>query len=395
MCVVNISMYTVKSKRLWSVIVALLLAVSLVGAGQLASAAGTEGSENSSDQLANGNYYMDYTVLYAGEDKTSMSAQYLVSPALLKVADNKKTISFTVLQSKEIVGIKLGGKEGTVVSTDVDNNSRVVMFEIDKLSDIHSGWISINWVIESIDFKYIHEYDIRFKFLTDSITAVADDAPVPTKDGKVGFPSGLNEDSEQSGSDNETGEPEVEEPQTTGKSFKDTEGHWAKAVIDKAVQLGIADGYSDGTFKPNAVITRSQFSVMLSRALKLPASSAASSFVDQAAIPAWATEHINAAVAAGLMDGYSDGTFKGDNNISRTEMAVIIARAAQLEVTNGASVNFADAANIPAWAQKEVAAAVEAGLIGSKGNNRFEPAASATRAEALTIIVRLLEASAL
>ncbi|MCR8657245.1 S-layer homology domain-containing protein [Paenibacillus endoradicis] len=394
-------------KMLLSIFVAVLLIISYVSIGQLANAAeGVTSNGNSNlvstidpTNLANGNYYIDYTVLYAEEDKTSMSTQYLVSPALLKVDDNKKTISFTVLQSKEIVGLKLNGNEGNVSNNNSDNNTRVVTFEIGNLTDIHKGWISINWVIETIDFKYIHEYDIRFKFLTESIKAVAVDAPVPTKDGKVGFPSGLDGDSGSSNTDSETGNPKddttVEEPEQepTVTSFKDIEGHWAKAAIENAVQLSIANGYSDGTFKPNAVINRSQFAVMLSRALKLSAANSSSLFADQEAIPTWASVHINAVVDAGLMGGYSDNTFRGNNNITRTEMAVIIARAAKLEVNKAPSVTFADSANIPTWAQQEVEAAVQAGLISGKGNNRFEPAASATRAEALTIILRLLHTS--
>ena len=400
----NMLMHALKRKMLLAVIATTLLVVSYMSIGQLANAAATN-TENSNpvstidpSNLVNGNYYIEYTVLYAEEDKTSMSTQYLVTPALLKVDDSKKTVSFTVLQSKEIVGIQLNGNDGIVSNNNTDNNTRVVTFDIDNLSDIHSGWISINWIIEMIDFKYIHEYDIRFKFLLDSMTAVAEDASVPTKDGKVGFPSGLDDDSSESSStDSETGNTqddatvEEREQEGTGKDFKDTKGHWAKAAIESAVQLAIADGYSDGTFKPDAVINRSQFAVMLSRALQLPSTNASSSFADQQAIPTWAAEHINATVAAGLMGGYSDGTFRGNDNISRTEMAVIIARVAHLEVNKTASVTFTDAANIPIWAQKEVAAAVQAGLIGGKGNNRFEPTASATRAEALTIIMRVLD----
>lgn len=388
-----------KHKLLLVIVAALLCAVSFTYSGQAVNAA--EAAAIDPDHLQDGNYYIDYTVLYADQDKTSMSTQYLVSPALLKVQDNKKTVSFTVLQSKEIVGIKLNDKNGIVSENNTDNNTRVVTFEVEQLTEIQPAWISINWVIEAIDFKYIHEYDIRFKFLPETLKAVAADAPVPTKDGKVGFPSGLNEESSEPGnSGNENGgtseesNPEQQngEQPAAEAGFTDVEGHWAKAVIERAVQLSIADGYSDGTFKPNAVINRSQFAVLLSRALKLPEAESASTFADQKDIPAWAAEHIQSAVAAGLMGGYSDGTFRGSNNITRTEMAVIIARAAKLNTEQAASLNFADTANIPAWAKQEVAAAVQAGLVSGKSNNRFEPAASATRAEALTIIMRLLDA---
>lgn len=383
--------YAIKDKMLLIFVIAALLISSFASFGQLAKA--------NSNELEDGSYYIDFTVLYANEDKTSMSAQYLVSPALLKVEDNKQTISFTVLQNKEIVGLKIDGNEGVIVSEDADNNSRIVTFEIDDLSAIHPAWISINWVIETIKFEYIHEYDIRFKFLPDTITAVAEDAVVPTKEGNVGFPSGLGEDDQPTATDDDQSgavddaantEPETEQP-AEGKSFSDINGHWAQAAIERAVQLEIADGYSDGTFKPNAVISRAEFAVMISRALKLNEQSSASSFADQKAIPSWAEEHVNRVVTAGLFGGYSDGTFRGSNNITRAELAVIIARAAQLDVKEAATLSFDDAASIPAWAKNEIAAAVKEGLVSGTGGNRFEPAASATRAEALTLIMLVLD----
>jgi len=389
----------IKNKMLQMFVVAVLIIASSASFGQLAKANASVDAIANGDQLENGSYYIDYTILYANEDKTSMSAQYLVSPALLKVEENKQSISFTVLQSKEIVGLKIDGRDGIVTSENADNNSRVVTFEIEDLSVIHPAWISINWVIDTIKFEYIHDYDIRFKFLTDTITAVADDAAVPTKEGNVGFPSGLENgdqpdavDDDQSGAvDDATNEDSQNEQPVEGISFSDVEGHWAQAAIEGAVQLGIADGYIDGTFKPNAVISRSEFAVMISRALKLSKQSPASSFADQKAIPSWAEEHVNRVVTAGLFGGYSDQTFRGGNNITRAELAVIVARAADLDVKESATLSFNDVADIPAWAKKEIAVAVNEGLVSGKGGNRFEPSASATRAEALTLIMRVLD----
>jgi len=383
--------HAMKNKMLLMFVVAAILITSFASFGQLVKA--------NSNELENGSYYIDFTVLYANEDKTSMSAQYLVSPALLKVEDNQKTISFTVLQSKEIVGLKIDNKEGVISKEDAINNSRIVTFEIDDLSVIHPAWISIDWVIEAIKFEYIHEYDIRFKFLPDTITAVAEDASVPTKEGNVGFPSGFGDDDQPADSDDDQSdtvddtsnlEPENKQP-TEGKSFGDINGHWAEAAIKRAVQLEIADGYSDGSFKPDAVISRAEFAVMVSRALKLDEQSSSSSFADQKAIPSWAEEHVNRVVTAGLIGGYSDQTFRGSNNITRAELAVIIARAAQLEVKEAATLSFEDAAAIPAWAKNEIAVAVKKGLVSGKGGNRFEASASATRAEALTLIIRMLD----
>ncbi|WP_213513683.1 S-layer homology domain-containing protein [Paenibacillus montaniterrae] len=392
----NWFMHAEKNKLLLFGMVAAFMLFSFASFGQSLQAAegvselGSASSSTDASKLADGTYYIDYTILYAKEDKTSMSAQYLVSPALLKVKDGKKTVSFTVLQSKEIVGLKLNGSEGIVSNEEPEQNRRVVTFELDDLSAIHPAWISINWVIEAINFKYINEYDIRFQFLPETIEAVDAAAAVPTKAGNVGFPSGYDDDN--GAAEEEAAGEEPGEEQTAAGSFADVEGHWAKSAISRAVEQGIASGYHDGTFKPNAVISRAEFAVLISRALELPQAQSSSSFADQASIPDWASEHIKRAAAAKLISGYSDGTFRASSNISRAELAVVIARAAGLQLNEADALSFADKQLIPQWAQQEVAAAVKAGLISGTSDNKFEPAASATRAEALTLIMRLLDA---
>ena len=175
-------------------------------------------------------------------------------------------------------------------------------------------------------------------------------------------------------------------------TFSDTGGHWAEASIAKAVELGIAQGFEDGTFRPNGVVTRAEIAVFLSRALKLSAESSTTGLSDLGRIPAWAREHVANVAGAGLMKGYADGTFGANDTITRAEIAVIVARALNLTPVENPEFGFADADRIPAWAKGEVAAAVEAGLMQGKDNNLFDPKASLTRAEALTLIIRVLEA---
>lgn len=177
------------------------------------------------------------------------------------------------------------------------------------------------------------------------------------------------------------------------KSFRDIHHHWARETIEKAAALGIAQGFEDGSFRPDAIVTRAEFAAFLSRALQLEAvdSEAAASIRDLNQMPAWARSHAAKAASAGLMKGYADGAFGAGNPISRAEIAVIAARAAKLAPKEHPVLPFADAAKIPAWAKPEIAAAVEAGLIQGKDGNRFDPDAVATRAEALAVIVRLLE----
>ncbi|WP_188114752.1 S-layer homology domain-containing protein [Paenibacillus sp. B2(2019)] len=180
------------------------------------------------------------------------------------------------------------------------------------------------------------------------------------------------------------------EPEIPKVDLSDISDHWAKASIEKAVELGFVSGYEDGTFRPKGTVTRGEFSTMLARALKLDAVDSEFSFSDQGKTPVWAQSFIQALSKAGFISGYKDGTFRANNEITRSELVVLIVRVLGLEVNPNATLAFDDADQIPAWAKPYVATAAEAGLIKGNGNGKFNPNASSTRAEAVTLILAML-----
>lgn len=184
----------------------------------------------------------------------------------------------------------------------------------------------------------------------------------------------------------------TEEPKPEPQSvlLTDIGGHWASSAIEQAVSLGIVGGYPDQTFKPERQVTRAEFMVMMAKALKGQAGSEKLSFKDSSSIGSWALEAIQWAVSEGIVKGYQDGTFKPNESVNRAEMAVMIARYLGL-TQPGAGTDFRDQQNIPAWAEKEIAAAAEAGIVNGRSGNRFAPQESATRAEAVMMILRMLE----
>jgi hypothetical protein len=173
-------------------------------------------------------------------------------------------------------------------------------------------------------------------------------------------------------------------------SFHDIDKHWAKEDILRAASLGLVKGFPDGTFRPQAQVNRAEFTAMLARALNLN-SDALLSYADQQNIPLWSQPSIAAASAAGIVTGYPDHTFRAGSFISRAEMAVMVIRGAgDIEIT-GQIPLFKDKDDIPSWAQASVAAAANDKLIQGRGNNRFAPGEFATRAEALKIVLNLLD----
>lgn len=175
----------------------------------------------------------------------------------------------------------------------------------------------------------------------------------------------------------------------------DITGHWAEAAIKRAIGSGLAVGYPDGSFRPDRTISRSEFIVLLMRAFK-PSTAFASAelaFTDTAQIGGWARAAIGQAVEAGIIRGYADGSFRPGAGLTRAEMAVLAARvlSPSLPAAGDAQASFADRQEIPAWASASVAAMQQASIMQGKGKGRFAPGASANRAEAVTVILNMMD----
>ncbi|WP_282936883.1 cadherin-like beta sandwich domain-containing protein [Paenibacillus sp. RC67] len=173
-------------------------------------------------------------------------------------------------------------------------------------------------------------------------------------------------------------------------SLSDIIGHWAEANIKKAVGNGIVSGYPDGTFKPNNTVTRAEFAVMLMNTLKPQGEGAALTFTDTAKIGSWAQKAVAQAYQAGIVKGYEDGSFRPDAQITRAEMAVMLANALGLTIEANTVTGFADDKDVPAWAKGAVAAMKKQQLVEGKGDNEFAPTAPTTRAEAVTVLLKML-----
>lgn len=193
-----------------------------------------------------------------------------------------------------------------------------------------------------------------------------------------------------SGNDEET---ETEEPPAEPVvQFTDTTNHWAASSIQRAAQLGIVKGYTGGTFKPNLSITRAEFTVMLVNALQLQGEKAALTYRDKETIGAWAEQAIAIAESAGFIKGYADGSFRPNEPITRAQMAVILARVLALKgETPQGTASYADERDIASWAKAGISAVSESGIMQGRGGNKFVPNAETTRAEAVTVILRLIE----
>lgn len=174
-------------------------------------------------------------------------------------------------------------------------------------------------------------------------------------------------------------------PLPTG-SLKDITNHWAGERINNLVAQGAIKGYPDGTFQPDATITRAEFTTVVVKAFNLTNSNG-KVFTDTSGH--WAKDYIATATAAGIVGGYNDNVFGPNDPVTREQMAAMVVKAANLTVA-AAENQFADSSGIAGWAQKAVATAVNNQIIRGYPDNTFKPGGKATRAEAVTVIVNAL-----
>lgn len=222
--------------------------------------------------------------------------------------------------------------------------------------------------------------------------------------------SGSGSDAEKPGTDNKKSEddkksededkPEDEEKPADGAqeevksgSFRDvTSTHWAFDSVERAAELGLVTGYSDGTFRPDTPVTRAQFVLMLWRMCGKPAAAKAASFADASAD--WYQDALSWAVEKGYVNGLSDTRFGPDAPITRQQAMAILFRlnggqsGTELTLTGIYEQTFADSTTIASWAKDATWWAVYHELVSGVGGSRIAPEANASRAQIAAILLR-------
>ncbi len=182
--------------------------------------------------------------------------------------------------------------------------------------------------------------------------------------------------------------PEETQPQ---KSFADMAGHWAGDYVNRLSSLGIMNGYEDDTFRGDNPITRAELAKTLVEAFDIPLGGSSASYNDVDS-GAWYYKYILAANAGGLVSGFDDGSFKPDQNIIRQDAALMIYRALSLKLSmSNAALNFVDSLNVSDYAKDAVASLANLKIINGDDNNLFNPSNELSRAELAALVCRSLD----
>lgn len=169
--------------------------------------------------------------------------------------------------------------------------------------------------------------------------------------------------------------------------------HWASDYIRALVGQNILAGFPDGTFRPDAPVTRAEFSAMLRKVYQRNSVRSPISFVD---VPSthWAAGAIQRAYEMGFLSGYPDGIFLPEQNIPREQVLVALANGLNYQSSAPADQvlgNFADSGAISNFARGPIAAATEKRMVVNYPNVGYlNPGRNATRAEVAAFLYQAL-----
>lgn len=391
-------MRRMKRNRILAIGIALLLAVQLLT--PLACAAGTTLKLTAPDKLPDVGQTFTVTAELTGNTglaAVQLSLGYDDSVVECTGIENGALVAGMLAASnphatRDGVGAILAAATTTAVKT--DGSLAVFTFRVKAagdakltladalLSDIDGKALSLSYSLPAL---------IAQGSGSDSGSGSGSDAEKPGTDNKKSEDDKKSED-EDKPEDEEKPADGAQEEVKSG-SFRDvTSTHWAFDSVERAAELGLVTGYSDGTFRPDTPVTRAQFVLMLWRMCGKPAAAKAASFADASAD--WYQDALSWAVEKGYVNGLSDTRFGPDAPITRQQAMAILfrlnggQRGTELTLTGIYEQTFADSTTIASWAKDATWWAVYHELVSGVGGSRIAPEANASRAQIAAILLR-------
>ena len=173
-------------------------------------------------------------------------------------------------------------------------------------------------------------------------------------------------------------------PTVSAASFNDVRGHWAEGYIIDVVNRGIVRGYTDGSFRPNDAVTRAEFVSMINNTLGNRAMG--NVYFSDVSYNSWYYNEVRKAVAAAYVSINDNGSFRPNDKITREEAAVIISRIVPTYGVKGALRGYKDANSVSDWAKQAIEKVTGKGYLGAYDDGKLHPKDSLTRAQTAKII---------
>lgn len=174
-------------------------------------------------------------------------------------------------------------------------------------------------------------------------------------------------------------------------TFADIQNHWAKPFIQGLIDKGVISGFTDGTFKPDEKMTRAQYAALLVKAFNPSAKRDGINFTD-VADDFWAKNVIQEAYRGEFLSGFPDNSFKPNDNVQRAQVIVSLVNGLGLSASDGTVLStYSDRAAIPDYAKDEVNTATKKEIVVSYPDTKqLDPTKDATRAEVAAMVYQAL-----
>ena len=186
------------------------------------------------------------------------------------------------------------------------------------------------------------------------------------------------------------GKGETENNPSTLTVFEDMKGHWAEKFASELSKRGIINGYEDGCFKGDNSLTRAELVKIICLAFECaPSGKAEFTDVDSSL---WYAPYVYKAASNKIVNGFEDGSFRPNVSITREDAIVMIHRALSMKskLPEGFSL-FADDLEISSYAQAATRCMGDLGIITGDLNKKLNPKSIITRAEVAAIVCRSLD----
>ncbi|MFH1576060.1 MAG: S-layer homology domain-containing protein, partial [Candidatus Margulisiibacteriota bacterium] len=157
-------------------------------------------------------------------------------------------------------------------------------------------------------------------------------------------------------------------------------GYYAKEAIDKMAALDIMSGLADGSFQPEQEITRAQLALVLVRSLGKKTSKVTQRIFKDIPEDFWASSYVKSAVELGLIEGYPDGTFRPNWPMTRAEVVAVLARFDHFPEITVTKPPYDDVP-IDYWAAGMITEAKKRGILSYIVGDQFLPKEKVTRGE--------------
>jgi hypothetical protein len=182
---------------------------------------------------------------------------------------------------------------------------------------------------------------------------------------------------------------QVVTPGNKSSNFPDLNADfWALQYITTLSQKDIINGFADGTFRPNENVSRAEFAKMIVKAMGWMLITPDKPSLSDITRNHWCYSYIETAKIHGVINGYKNGRFRPNESITRAEVAKMIVAAAQFSKTKNEDIPYKDVSG-SFWASDSIVTAKANNIISGYKDGTFRPTCNATRAEAAKMIFAL------